>query len=128
VGDSPPEEIQALAAEDVVVTGFVPDVKPCFDKVRLSVAPLRFGAGVKGKINQSMSFGVPVVGTTLAVEGMGLTPDADVLVADAPGDFARKIVELYTSEPLWNRLSANGLAVTRRLYSVEAVRTVLQAL
>ena len=47
------------------------DVGPFFDSVKLSVAPLRFGAGVKGKINQSMAFGVPVVATSLAVEGMG---------------------------------------------------------
>jgi hypothetical protein len=56
--------------------------------VKLSVAPLRFGAGVKGKINLSMGFGVPVVATSLAVEGTALTNREDILIADAPQDFA----------------------------------------
>src|SRR5947207_995149 len=73
IGDKAPPEIVALATDKVVVAGLQTDVRPFFDSIRLSVAPLRFGAGVKGKINQSMAFGVPVVATSLAVEGMGLT-------------------------------------------------------
>ena len=89
----------------IVVAGLQRDVRPFFDSVKLSVAPLRFGAGVKGKINQSMAFGVPVVATSLAVEGMDLTDHEDILVADEPEDFARALIELYESEELWNRLS-----------------------
>jgi hypothetical protein len=55
-----PPEIVALATEKIIVAGLQIDVRPFFDSVKLSVAPLRFGAGVKGKINQSMAFGVPV--------------------------------------------------------------------
>src|SRR5260370_26389744 len=76
-----------------------------FESVKLSVAPLRYGAGIKGKINLSMGFGVPVVATSLAVEGMALTDREDVLIADEPEDFARAVVELYESEDLWNRIS-----------------------
>src|SRR5262249_11452851 len=54
IGDKAPPEIVALADEKVVVTGLQKDARPFFDSVKLSVAPLRFGAGVKGKINQSM--------------------------------------------------------------------------
>jgi hypothetical protein len=68
-----PPEIVALATEKIIVAGLQIDVRPFFDSVKLSVAPLRFGAGVKGKINQSMAFGVPVGATSLAVERMGLT-------------------------------------------------------
>src|SRR4029077_2598465 len=69
IGDKAPPEIVKLATEKIIVAGLQQDVRPFFDSVRLSVAPLRFGAGVKGKINQSMAFGVPVVATSLAVEG-----------------------------------------------------------
>ena len=69
IGDKAPPEIVALATEKVVVAGLQRDVRPFFESVRLSVGPLRFGAGVKGKINQSMAFGVPVVATSIAVEG-----------------------------------------------------------
>ena len=122
IGDKPPPEIVSLATERVIVAGLQRDVRPFFDSVRLSVAPLRFGAGVKGKINQSMAFGVPVVATSLAVEGMELTDHEDVLVVDEPEDFARALIELYESEELWTRLCQNGLKTARALYSTDAAR------
>jgi glycosyltransferase involved in cell wall biosynthesis len=92
------------------------------------VAPLRFGAGIKGKINQSMGFGVPVVATSLAVEGMPLINRKDILVADEPADFAQALIELYESEELWKRVSENGIRKTRALYSTEAAREKLEFL
>jgi GT2 family glycosyltransferase/glycosyltransferase involved in cell wall biosynthesis len=128
IGDKAPPEIVALANEKIVVTGLQRDARPFFDSVRLSVAPLRFGAGVKGKINQSMAFGVPVVATSVAVEGTELRDREEILVADEPEDFARALVELYESEQLWNRLSENGISKTRALYSIEAAREKLEFL
>src|SRR4029453_12733513 len=94
-------------------SGLQRGVRHFFESVKLSVAPLRFGAGIKGKINQSMGFGVPVVATSLAVDGMPLTNRKDILVADEPQDFAHALIELYESEELWNRLSENGTRKTR---------------
>ena len=128
IGDNVPPEIVALASERIIVARLQRDVRPFFDSVKLSVAPLRFGAGVKGKINQSMAFGVPVVATSLAVEGMGLTDHKDILVADQPEEFARALIELYESEELWSRLSGNGLKKTRALYSTEAAHKKLEFL
>jgi GT2 family glycosyltransferase/glycosyltransferase involved in cell wall biosynthesis len=128
IGDNAPPEIAALATEKIVVAGLQKDVCPFFDSVKLSVAPLRFGAGVKGKINQSMAFGVPVVATTLAVEGMDLTDHEDILVADEPEDFARGLIELYESEELWNRLSENGVRKTRASYSTDTASKTLEFL
>src|SRR5438132_11078214 len=122
IGDKAPPEVVALATDNIIVTGLQPDVRPFFESVKLSVAPLRYGAGIKGKINQSMGFGVPVVATSLAVEGMALTDREDILIADEPKDFAHALVELYESEQLWNRLSANGIKETKARYSVSAVR------
>ena len=128
IGDKAPPEVAALATERIVVAGLQQDVRPFFDSVRLSIAPLRFGAGVKGKINQSMAFGVPVVATSLAIEGMELQDREDILVADEPENFARALIELYESEQLWNRISENGLKKTRALYSTDAARTKLEFL
>src|SRR4029450_4655593 len=112
----------------IIVAGLQRDVRQFLDSVKLSVAPLRFGAGVKGKINQSMAFGVPVVATSLAVEGMELANGEDILVANEPEDFARRLIELYESEELWKRLSENGIQKTRALYSTDAARTKLEFL
>jgi GT2 family glycosyltransferase/glycosyltransferase involved in cell wall biosynthesis len=128
IGDKAPPEIVALATERIIVVGLQTDVGPFFDSVKLSVAPLRFGAGVKGKVNQSMAFGVPVVATSLAVEGMALQNGEDILVADEPADFARAMVELYESEDLWNRISENGIQKTDALYSTGAARKKLEFL
>jgi len=128
IGDKAPPEIAALATDRIVVAGLQKDVRPFFDSVKLSVAPLRFGAGVKGKINQSMAFGVPVVATSLAIEGMDLTDHEEILVADEPEDFARALIELYESEELWNRLSENGIRETRASYSTDTGSKTLEFL
>jgi len=128
IGDKAPPEVVALAGENVVITGLQQDVSQFFEKVRLSIAPLRFGAGVKGKINQSMAWGVPVVATSVGVEGMELISGEDVLVADEPEEFARALLTLYESPELWNRLSQNGIEKTRSLYSVQVARERLEDL
>jgi GT2 family glycosyltransferase/glycosyltransferase involved in cell wall biosynthesis len=128
IGDKAPPEIVALTTERIIVAGLQTDVRPFFDSVKLSVAPLRFGAGVKGKINQSMAFGVPVVATSLAVEGTALNNREEILVADEPEVFARALIELYESEELWKRLSENGIRKTRALYSTDAARKKLEFL
>jgi len=128
IGDKAPPEIVALASDRIIVAGLQRNVGSFFDSVRLSVSPLRFGAGVKGKINQSMAFGVPVVATSIAVEGMNLVDQQDVVVADEPDDFARALIELYESEDLWKRLSQNGIKKTQELYSTEVAREKLEFL
>ncbi len=128
IGDKAPPEVAALANERIIVVGLQRDLRPFFDSVKLSVAPLRFGAGVKGKINQSMAFGVPVVATSMAIEGMELQEREDILVADEPKEFARALIELYNSEELWNRLSENGIRKTQALYSTDVARKKLDFL
>jgi hypothetical protein len=95
-------------------------VTPLFDSALVSFAPIRFGAGVKGKVNQSMAMGVPTVVTSIAAEGMYLADEHDVLIADDPRHFAEAVVRIYTSEELWKRLSVNGRASVRKHFSVEA--------
>ncbi|MBA3569541.1 MAG: methyltransferase domain-containing protein [Pyrinomonadaceae bacterium] len=128
IGDKAPPSVVGLASENVIITGLQPDVRMYFESVRLSIAPLRWGAGVKGKINQSMSFGVPVVATSMAVEGMALKDREDVMIADDPAAFAGALVEVYESEQLWNRLSQNAIEKTKTFYSVNAARERLKRL
>jgi O-antigen biosynthesis protein len=92
------------------------------ERARVSIAPLRYGAGVKGKINEAMNFGIPVVATSLAVEGMHLTHDLDCLVADDPDAFAAHIVELYGNAERWARIARAGTESVERHFSFNAVR------
>jgi GT2 family glycosyltransferase len=128
IGANPPRQVRALASDNVRVLGHVRDVEPYFDSCRLSIAPLRYGAGVKGKINQSMAYGLPVVGTGAAVEGMYVVPGVSALVADRPRDFAREILRIYGDPDLWERLSRGGLAVMEAHFSFAAARRALSDL
>jgi len=129
VGADAPSAIGSLAAhEGITVHGHVPALEPLLDAHRLSVAPLRYGAGVKGKVNQALAHGLPVVATRCAVEGMGLEHGIDVLVADDAETFAAAILAAYDDEALWHRLAAGGLANTRREFSPDRARQTLRGI
>ncbi|MFC7302025.1 glycosyltransferase [Cognatiluteimonas weifangensis] len=129
IGSHPPPAIQALAAyAGVEVHGHVPDIAPYMDGCRIALAPLRYGAGVKGKVNLSMAHGQPVVATAAAVEGMHLHDGDDVLVADDAEAFAAAIVRLYQNPALWQRLSAGGLTNVARHFSLDAARDSVRRL
>lgn len=104
------------------------DLATLFDSCRLSVAPLRYGAGVKGKIVSSLSHGVPVVSTSIAAEGMELRDGRDILIGDEPDAIADRIVRLYGDRRLWRRLSRNGYEQFVRRFSVEAGTKAIVAL
>jgi len=120
-----PRQILELAHDGVTVHGYVDDIAPFMDGCRLSVAPLRYGAGVKGKVNMAMSYGLPVVATTPAVEGMHVRHAEDVMVADTPQDFAAAVLRAYDDAALWQTLSDNGLANVSRHFSFDAAREAL---
>ncbi len=127
IGASPPREVAALAAQPgIVVHGHVPDIDPYMDGCRVAVAPLRYGAGVKGKVNLSMAHGQPVVATPCAVEGMHLADGEDVLVAADADAFADAVLRLYGDEALWQRLAAGGLANVARHFSADAARDTVR--
>jgi len=124
IGAGAPDALVSLAQTQpgVRLHGFVEDITPYMDGCRIAVAPLRFGAGVKGKINLSMAHGQPVVGTTCAVEGMHVEHGVDALVADDAADFAAAVVRLYRDAVLWERLSAAGLRNVETHFSLDAAR------
>ena len=128
VGSKPPAEIQMLASEDIIITGFVEDLASLLDKMRVSVAPLRYGAGIKGKIGTAMVVGLPVVATSLAAEGMSLTQGENILVADGAEAFANAVANIYQDEALWNRISQNGLTFAEKAWGAEAAWGILAAI
>lgn len=109
VGSNIPGELKKFDGEKIKIVGFVEDLSEIFDNCKLSVAPLRYGAGVKGKILTSLSYGVPCVATSIATEGMRLTIDHNIIMNDNPKDFAESVNELYLNEKIWETISLNGL-------------------
>lgn len=119
-GSKVPDDIAALESDKIEVRGYVRDLAPLFASCRLSIARLRYGAGVKGKIVTSLSYGVPVVATSIAAEGAGLRRDETILIADTPNAMANQIMRLYDDDNLWQRLSANGYQVFQDKFSLTA--------
>jgi len=127
IGGDMPAEVRALSRIDGIhILGHVPDLQPWLDGCRVSIAPLRYGAGVKGKVNQAMAHGLPVVATTPAVEGMHLVDGLDVLVADAVDAFADAVLCLHGDEVLWNRIASNGRDNVARHFSPDAARATVR--
>jgi GT2 family glycosyltransferase len=128
LGSKPPSKILKLASEDIIVTGYLSDISLHFNRCRLCVAPLRYGAGVKGKLLTSFCYGVPAVATEIACEGMGLTHGKEILIGKNPSEFADCVVKLYTDQNLWNRLSSDGLNFVKERYSFEAATRTFRLL
>jgi glycosyltransferase involved in cell wall biosynthesis len=128
LGSSITDKVAALASETVHAIGFVEDPAPWFARARVFVAPLRYGAGMKGKIGQSLSLGLPIVTTSIGAEGMGLKTDKHVLIADNADDFAAAVVRLYGDTDLWRELSENGKAHVEQNFSHGSVGQAIDRL
>lgn len=126
MGADMPKELRERTDPGLVVVGHVKDLQSAFDSLRLTVAPLRIGAGAKGKVVSSLSHGLPCIASPIAAEGMGL--DGGVLVASTSEHFAAEIVRLCTDDDLWHSLSTEGLNLLRRRYSLQAGATMVESL
>lgn len=122
IGSKATKEIEALQGNGVVFHGYVDDIEPFMDNCRIAIAPLRYGAGVKGKVSMSMSYGQPVVATSIAAEGMHLEEGHNILMADSEVDFAQAVIRLYNDEQLWLKISENGLENVAQWFSFEAAK------
>lgn len=128
IGGSAPAEIHELHGEGIEVLGYVPDTLPYLSSSWVSVAPLRFGAGMKGKVGEAMAAGLPVVTTAFGAEGFGITPGIHLLVADGADEFAECVSSLLSDREHRIRLGSAGRAFIESRYSPLAVKRVLAAL
>ena len=119
VGASPGPAVRALsAAEGIVVTGTVPDVRPYYQDALAAIVPLRTGGGTRLKILEAMAAGVPVISTALGAEGLKVTAGRDILLApaDEAGPWVQQMQELATSGPLRDRLRQAARELVREHY------------
>jgi hypothetical protein len=128
MGSDPTPEVWALGRrQGIAVQGYVPDLTPHFDAARVFVAPLRFGAGMKGKVGQSLINGLPVVTTAIGAEGMSLVDGEHSLVTDGAEGFAEAVLSLLHDDALWLRLQARGRALIERTLAEAVVIRRLEA-
>ncbi len=125
VGDGAPQDLAQLSAEGVRLLGHVPDVDPLFARARVFIAPIRFGAGIKGKIGEALAYAIPLVTTTVGAEGMSLRDGEEALIANTAEEFAAAVVRLYRDEVLWRRLASNAHAHVERHFSPRVVGRIV---
>lgn len=124
--DAPLALIESMQAQrGIRYFGQVANLQPMLDGARVNIAPLRYGAGVKGKITQALSIGLPVVTTSIGAEGI---PDAEqaMCVEDEPQAFAQAMRALHEDETRWWRCRETGLRVTDRHFSIAAAEQALR--
>ena len=128
VGSNPSDRIRALAGEHVTIAGWVADLDPIYASTRLVVAPLRYGAGVKGKVGQALAMGVPMVTTSIGNDGMMLEPGRDIEIADNAEAFAERVIGVYGNRDAWETMSTQGLRRIDELFGRGATHARLSEL
>ena len=130
IGPTPPADIVAMAGTDrrITVHGLVPDVRVHFASASVVVSPLRDGGGTRLKILDALAMGMPLVATTVACEGIDITPGRHALIADTPDEFNAQISRLFADPDLCDRLSAEGRALIETRYSWQSIGSKLARL
>ncbi|WAP70734.1 glycosyltransferase [Jiella pelagia] len=118
--------IRALESDNVTAHGFVEDLGDVYDRHRVFIAPLRSGAGIKGKVLGALARGVPCVLSPVAAEGTGLRNGYDCLIAEDPSMWAEHIVSLLTQDELWLKLSTNGRDFVKESFSVQRGQQIMR--
>jgi len=115
------QQIQELhnKKEGFIVKGFVEDANEVIENAKVVLAPLNYGAGIKGKLTEAMLCGTPSVTTTIGVEGMAGDFPWNGFVADDFSNFALKSAELYINKPVWEQAQLNGVDIINSIYSKE---------
>ena len=124
VGASPPPQVVELAARDsrVRATGFVDDVRPYMERAQVYLCPMRDGGGTRLKILDALAMQVPIVATQMALEGIDVVPERDVLVANEPREFIQQISRLVKDPALCERIRGNGRSFVQQHFSWPVIR------
>jgi sugar transferase (PEP-CTERM/EpsH1 system associated) len=128
VGQNPTERVKQLRSDSVIVTGMVDDVKPYIAKASVYVVPLRIGGGTRLKILEALAMEKAVVSTTIGCEGLQLTLNKDILIADEPENFARLVIQLAQDEKFRQRLGKSGRRQVEEKYDWRSIGKQLNEL
>lgn len=125
IGKNPPPE---LKAENLEVTGYVTDLRPYLAQTAAFIVPLHAGGGMRVKIIDGWTWGLPIVSTTIGAEGITISPGEDILIADTPPDFARAVINLLKNAGLNQRLRAGGRRSALEKYNWQTVYSAWDAI
>lgn len=121
VGQKPPVDVKKLKSSNVIVTGFVKDIKKEYQLSEVNVVPIRFGAGTLNKVIEALALGIPTVATSISVDGLSKELKKFILLADDPKSFAEKIIYVFENPDIRNELMKEGREVVLNLLSWQKI-------
>lgn len=116
VGNRPPKQLSARASDNVIITGFVEDVRPYIRRASVYIVPLRMGGGTRLKIGEALSMKIPIVTTSIGCEGIDIVSGESAIIADDPISFANGIISLIQDDSMKKKLVRNGYDVVQSKY------------
>ena len=118
VGPNPAKKIKQIVSEKTIITGYVEDIRPYIAKTTVNVCPMRIGSGIKNKILEAMAMAKPTVATSIAIEGIpDVTDGENILIADTPKEFAKKVILLIKDESLRKKIGENAREFVMKNYT-----------
>ena len=118
VGSNPSTEILRLRSRDIIITGFVEDIRPYIAKASVVIVPIvTDDGGFKIKVLEAMAMGKPIVSTSFGAKGLNVTPEENIIIADDPEEFARRVIELLNDEELREKIGANARKLMEEEYT-----------
>lgn len=116
VGSQPPKKLLQRASHNIIITGYVDDVRPYIRQSCVYVVPLRMGGGTRLKIAEAMAVSKPIVSTSIGCEGIDVQDGESLMIRDEPVSFAQAVVELLRDKQKRERLAARGYEIARTYY------------
>lgn len=126
VGKSPPEKLRRRATDNIIVTGFVDDVRPYVWRSGVYVVPLNMGGGTRLKVLEALAMKIPVVTTSIGCEGIEVEHEDTALIADDPRAFAESVIRLIKDRKLRQRLSCNGYELVKKKYDWPVIGELME--
>jgi glycosyltransferase involved in cell wall biosynthesis len=128
IGKNPPQDFVDYAIanpESIRLTGYVPELPPYLEQSTLMVVPVRAGGGMRVRILEAFAYAMPVVTTTIGLEGIHAELEKDVIVADTAEDFAKRVIELLEDKSLQEKLATNGRQLAEKKYDWQVVLSAM---
>lgn len=126
VGNNPPKNLLSRASDNIVITGFVDDVRPYINRSSVYVVPLRMGSGTRLKVLEAMSMRIPIVTTSMGCEGINVVDNESVLIANEPESFAESVIKLLNNKNLRQTLTENGFELMKSKYEWSVIGNDLE--
>ena len=117
---------QLPSDDHVIFSGFLPDIRPAVASAWACIVPLRRGGGTRLKILEAMALGTPVIATSIAAEGLSITPEKNILLADTPEEFSAQTIRLLNDSQLRDELSISGREMVEKYYGWDTIGSTFE--